>query len=290
MTKNNAQYVIEFESSQTLEQTITSFKAATTTQDRQALQDQVITAWANTSSLGDAKARNPLPTNSLLSNGGGWYVSSPAQAIADFAQSQSALYAQLSALKRFNGQSVIERYTRATNASYYDAATGTYKGYTFYSVSIEPQRLPFFQTAYDSLKASTYQSLYLQTEGKQLLDQIELVIDDKGLRLDFAAVDTALARKLATDPSQAATDLAEFISFTTDSLASSGWDGAAQLGELLAQSKQRSNKEKACNCKCHALRSRTARESFAFVKRLKRLISKRTATCRLIRRQEFLRK
>lgn len=123
----------------------------------------------NTSSLGDAKARNPLAANSLLSSGGGWYVSSPAQAIADFAQKQPAVYAQLSALERFNGQPVIERYTRATNSSYYDAATGTYKGYTFYSVSIEPQRLPFFQTAYDSLKASTYQSLYFQTEGKQLL-------------------------------------------------------------------------------------------------------------------------
>ena len=59
--------------------------------------------------------------------------------------------------------------TRATNASYYDSTTGTYKGYTFYSVSIESQRLPFFQADYDSLKASTYQSLYLQTAGKQLL-------------------------------------------------------------------------------------------------------------------------
>lgn len=160
-------------------------------------------------------------------------TSSPAQAIAEFAQSQPALYAQLSVLERFNGQPVIERYTRATNASYYDATTGSYKSYTFYTVSIEPQRLPFFQSAYDSLKASTYQSLYLQTEGKQLLDQIELVIDTKGLRLDFAAVNSTLATKAATDPAQAATDLAEFIAFTTDSLASSGWDGAAQLGDLL---------------------------------------------------------
>ena len=63
--------------------------------------------------------------------------SSAAQAIADFAAQQPALYAQLSALERFNSQPVIERYTRATNASYYDSTTGTYKGYTFYSVSIE---------------------------------------------------------------------------------------------------------------------------------------------------------
>ena len=60
--------------------------------------------------------------------------------------------------------------TRATNARYYDSTTGTYKGYTFYSVSIESQRLPFFQTAYDSLKASAYQSLYLLAAGKQLLN------------------------------------------------------------------------------------------------------------------------
>ena len=65
-----------------------------------------------------------------------------------------------------------------------------------------------------------------------MLDQIELVIDDKGLRLGFAAVDAAFAQRKAANPSQAATNLAEFIIFTTDSLASIGWDGAAQLGEL----------------------------------------------------------
>ena len=258
MTKNDVQPAIEFKSSQTLEQTITRFKAATTAQDRLALLDQVITAWANTSSLGDAKARNPLPTNSLLSNGGGWYVSSPAQAIADFAQKQPVLYAQLSALERINGQPVIERYTRVTNSYYYDSTTGTYKGYTLYSVSIEPQRLPFFQTAYDSLKASTYQSLYLQTAGKQLLDQIELVIDDKGLRLDFAAVNTALAQKTAANPSQAATDLAEFISFTTESLVSSGWDGAAQLGKLRNLTSTKSNKRIASKSRRCATKSRAA--------------------------------
>ena len=254
LTKNDAQYAIEFESSQTLEQTITRFKSATTPQDRQALVGQVITAWANTSGMGDAKARNPLSATSLLSSGGGWYVSRPAQAIADFAQSQSALYAQLSALKRFNGQPVIERYTRATNSSYYDSATGSYKSYTFYSISIGQQRLPFFQTAYGSLKASTYQSLYLQTEDKQLLDQIELVIDDKGLRLDFAALDATLAQKIATEPSQAATELAEFISFATDSLASSGCDGAARLRELKNLTSTNPNKTRTCNRRCIAIK------------------------------------
>ena len=108
---------------QTRQQTLTSFKAATTAQERQALLDQVITAWANTSSLKDAKARSLALAGPLAASGSRWYVGSPTQAIAEFAQSQPALYAQLSALERFNGQSVIERYTRATNASYYSSST-----------------------------------------------------------------------------------------------------------------------------------------------------------------------
>ena len=150
--------------SQALEQTLTSFKAATTAQARQALLSNVVTAWANTSAMGDALARNPTPANASS-----WYASSAGQAIANFAKQQPALYAQLSALERFNAEPVIERYTRAVNSSYYDAVTQSRVGYTYYSVSIEPQRLPFFQSAYDSLKESTYQSLYLQTAGQELL-------------------------------------------------------------------------------------------------------------------------
>ena len=150
--------------SSALEQTLNTFKAATTAQSRQNQVDAVIAAWANTSSMGDAMTRNPIPANA--SN---WHASSVGQAISVFAQSQPALYAQLSILERFNAQPVIERYTRANSSYYYDPAQARYVGYTYYTVSIEGQRLPFFQSAYDSLKASTYQSLYLQTEGKDLL-------------------------------------------------------------------------------------------------------------------------
>ncbi|MFM2275414.1 MAG: hypothetical protein RL211_1286 [Pseudomonadota bacterium] len=156
-------------------ETLNTFKAATTAPSRQSQVDAVIAAWANASS---------------------WYTSSVGQAISVFAQSQPALYAQLSILERFNAQPVIERYTRANSSYFYDPAQARYVGYTYYTVSIEGQRLPFFQSAYDSLKASTYQRLYLQTEGKALLDQVELVIDDKGLRLGFEVLDATLATKL----------------------------------------------------------------------------------------------
>jgi Ca2+-binding RTX toxin-like protein len=214
--------------SQALKQTVTAFKAAATAQARQALLGAVVDSWANTSAMGDAIARNPIPVNAVA-----WYVSSPGQAIANFSRQQPTLYQQLSTLERFNGQLVIERYTRAVNSHYYDPAIGGYRSYTYYTVGIEAQRLPFFQSAYDSLTASVYQSLYQQTTGQDLMDQVELIIDDKGLRLDFSAVDAAFDQKTAADAAQAAIDLTEFFHFSIDALSNSGWDGALRLAALL---------------------------------------------------------
>jgi Ca2+-binding RTX toxin-like protein len=213
---------------QSLVQAVNTFKAATTVQARQALLGTVVNAWAGTSAMGDAIARNPIPANAIS-----WYVSSPGQAIANFAAQQPALYKQLSALERFNGEPLIERYTRASNASYYDPATSGYRSYTYYTVGIEAQRLAFFQSAYDSLTASVYESLYQQTTGQDLMDQVEVVIDDKGMRLDFTAVDAAFDQKAAVDAGQAAVDLTEFFHFTIDALSTSGWDGAVRLAGLL---------------------------------------------------------
>lgn len=98
----------------------------------------------------------------------------------------------------------------------------------------------------------------LTNTSKQLLDQIELMMDAKGLRLDFSAVNSTLAQKIATDPSQAATDLAEFMTFTTDSLVSSGWDGAAQLGELKNSNSTKPNKTWAYKRRRSATKSRAA--------------------------------
>jgi len=58
--------------SQALEQTLNAFKAATSTQARQTLLNTVVNAWANTSALSAALARNPIPGNP--SN---WYLEFP---------------------------------------------------------------------------------------------------------------------------------------------------------------------------------------------------------------------
>ncbi len=75
-------------------------------------------------------------------------------------------------------------------------------------------RLNFSQTqltlldqAYTSLQESVYASLVMQTRLRPYLDQIELVIDDAGIRLDARALNTMLANKLTSDPETMLGDL-----------------------------------------------------------------------------------
>ncbi|MDZ4074028.1 MAG: calcium-binding protein [Hylemonella sp.] len=100
--------------------------------------------------------------------------------------------------------------------------------------------------AYQPLKASVYQSLYLQTAGQNLIDLIDLIElkdDEYESRLDFAAVNAEFSAKAAQNPAGAVVDLAEFIYFTysnplgsawaSSSLRDSDWDGPDQLADLL---------------------------------------------------------
>ena len=224
----------------TLEATVNAFKSSQTAQERQSLLNSLVTAWADTSDMPDAIARNPIPANTAT-----WYVSSPGMAIANFVSQQPALYQQLTALERFNAQPVFERYVRAVNASYYDSARHQYVGYTYYTMSIEAQRLPFFQSSFDSLKQSMYQNLYLQTEGESLLDLLAVTVDDNSLRVDFDTLNTELSNRANADPAKAAVNLAEFLHFASDELTGTGWDGAVLLSDLLANTELNSAQKNA---------------------------------------------
>ena len=259
---------------------VSEFKAATTTQQRQALVNQVINAWSATSAPVSHPQSGNLPGEeiyvsnfqhfetyfgaSLDARGDDWrgLFNQTYQTPNDYGLKEMLLRAglikgsnslgfgntgqsflavwrksaadvffesefgrKIAVLERFNGTSAVERYTSVISSTNYQPRV--------YGVGIPGPAQVFFDAAYKSLQESVYQNLYLQTEGKTYLDLIELVLDNNGLRLDFTKVNSAFAQKIAANAGQAATDLAEFISFTEDSLASSGWDGAAQLGELL---------------------------------------------------------
>jgi len=69
------------------------------------------------------------------------------------------------------------------------------EAYPTLRVNFSQAQLDLLQQAYDSLKESVYASLVLQTRLKPYLNQIELVIDDSGLRLDAKQLNQMLADK-----------------------------------------------------------------------------------------------
>ena len=100
-------------------------------------------------------------------------------------------------------------------------------------VNFSQGQLDLLQQAYDSLKESVYASLVMQTRLKPYLDQIELVIDNDGIRLDAAALNQKLAEKKATDPENYLADLLDLDRYAGAFLAGTNWQGLADFDTLI---------------------------------------------------------
>ena len=94
-------------------------------------------------------------------------------------------------------------------------------------------QLDLLQQAYDSLKESVYASLVMQTRLKPYLDQIQLVIDESGLRLDVAALNQTLADKRAADPENALADLLDLDRYAGNFLSGTNWQGLADFDQMI---------------------------------------------------------
>jgi VCBS repeat-containing protein len=220
-----------------------AFQNASSTQQRQSSLKELISAWGATSTQGNLVERlKPAPRIVGVEGAGNagnepaeiaGPLSTPYLAALDYAKTNPEQYRMMTDLERFNGQPILEAYLRRSTGSYWDPSTQQWRSWVKWNVAIEPQRLAFFEQSYQTLQDSTYQALYLQTAGKRYLDQVQLVIDEQGLRLNFDALNQSFAAQANANPAQAAVELAEFAYFTRDSLAGSGWDGAAQLSDLL---------------------------------------------------------
>jgi VCBS repeat-containing protein len=100
-------------------------------------------------------------------------------------------------------------------------------------IQFSPAQLDLLQQAYDSLKESVYASLVMQTRLKPYLDQIELVIDDSGLRLDATALNQMLAAKKASDPENYLADLLDLDKYAGAFLVGTNWQGLADFDSLI---------------------------------------------------------
>ncbi|MCX7668677.1 MAG: hypothetical protein N2439_01205, partial [Anaerolineae bacterium] len=100
-------------------------------------------------------------------------------------------------------------------------------------VNFSQGQLDLLQQAYDSLKESVYASLVMQTHLKPYLDQIELVIDDQGLRLDATQLNQTLAAKKVADPENYLADLLDLDRYANGFLSSTNWSGLADFDTLI---------------------------------------------------------
>ncbi len=100
-------------------------------------------------------------------------------------------------------------------------------------VNFSQAQLDLLQQAYDSLKESVYASLVMQTRLKPYLNQIELVIDEQGLRLDATQLNQMLAAKKAADPENYLADLLDLDRYANGFLSGTSWVGLADFDTLI---------------------------------------------------------
>jgi hypothetical protein len=101
-------------------------------------------------------------------------------------------------------------------------------------VNFSQVQLDLLQQAYDSLKESVYASLVMQTRLKPYLDQMALVIDEAGIRLDAGGINQMLANKKAADPEGYLADLLELDKYANQFLSDTNWSGLLDFDSFMA--------------------------------------------------------
>ncbi|WP_172955071.1 calcium-binding protein [Sterolibacterium denitrificans] len=245
---------------------LAQFQSATTRAEQRILLDQLITTWADTAGMagsleervadkyrieyeafGNERRSSNLKTTAssgignataLLSDADSPYLSEPYRAlIAEWSR-------KLHVLEAFNGQyffNLPSQKSQTTSASVgLSVVAGSKKpGATAIEalptlrVNFSQAQLDLLQQAYDSLSESLYASLVLQTRLKPYLDQIELVIDDNGIRLDATALNQMLADKRALDPENALADLFDLDKYAGGFLTGTNWNGILAFDSLI---------------------------------------------------------
>ena len=154
---------------------------------------------------------------------------------------------KLHVLEAFNGQyffNLPEQKSQTAGANWglsISAGTGGGSGsgamaidaYPTLHVNFSQNQIDLLQQAYDSLTESVYASLVMQTRLKPYLDQIELVIDDSGLRLDATQLNQMLEDKKAVDPENYLADLLDMDRYANGMLSGTNWSGLVDFDTLI---------------------------------------------------------
>ena len=187
---------------------LAAFAAETTRSGQLARLDDLLGAWAATSSMATT-ATGAFAGVNLTVIFAGVTSGSPAwQAWLD----------KLGILERFNGQTFLPV-----------PAAGSTLAIDFFNT-----REALLDASYAALKASVYGGLVLQTRLKPYLDGITLTVDENGVQADFSALESRLDAAYQADPPNAIVDRLELIKYAGQSLEPMSWGGEQKLSTWIS--------------------------------------------------------
>ncbi|MDZ7868613.1 MAG: calcium-binding protein [Rheinheimera sp.] len=78
--------------------------------------------------------------------------------------------------------------------------------------------------AYTMLKEQVFVSLTLQSRLKDVVNEIDYIFTDSGVKVDFTNMEAVWLQKIAINPNETFFDLKDFITFQYDLIQGNGWD------------------------------------------------------------------
>jgi len=234
---------------------VQQFSGATTASEQLAIVDQLIDAWADTSTMRffdggiymtdvadnwqfDCRVDGVLLDHLAVQ------VRYAFEGIDPSSARQEELEARLGAIQRFNGRNffdvqdqfafgkigekIVDGYASGVNVVEFNGVYG-YGRAALQTASLGLGNITALENAYSVLREYVYQSLVIQTRLAPYLDAISVIGSAGKLRLDFSGIETYFDAQYSTDPVNAIVDLAELLKFRGPELAAAGWNGADKL-------------------------------------------------------------
>ena len=101
-------------------------------------------------------------------------------------------------------------------------------------VTLAQAQIDSITLAYERFKIDIYESLLLQTRMGAYLDQIDIVLADGEVRLDFSGMEAAFTQAIAANAREGAIALIEFVSAAGETrLQAMGWDAVGFMARQL---------------------------------------------------------
>ncbi|QBC28078.1 hypothetical protein U737_14895 [Methylomonas sp. LW13] len=223
---------------------LTQYSQAATRTEQLALLDNLLSSWADTAGMANSmddrdpahfrvrydsfgnvsRSSHLLPAAAVTANGGTLSPDGANDAFvdADYKALIASWNRKIHVLEAFNGRYFFN--LPGQNQPGSSAILGLSNDYSYRPAVGEPSQrllvnfaqaqLNALDQGYAALRETVYQNLLLQTRFKPLLDQVGLIVDGQGLRLDFTALEATLSQNIQTNPVDGITDLIEFTRST----------------------------------------------------------------------------